>query len=119
MADTLTLVGLMLNFAGALLLVLHRFPALEVNDDGRSVAPQAEPSPEERVRNLRRYWRNAVATRAGLLCLCVGFAFQLLGFVYPDYGTDATRTATTLHQARSSATCARPSSRPAVPSPGA
>lgn len=119
MADTLTLVGLMLNFAGALLLVLHRFPALEVTDDGRSVAPQAEPSPEERARNLRRYWRNAVATRAGLLCLCVGFAFQLLGFVYPDYGTDATRTATTLHQARSSATCARPSSRPAVPSPGA
>ncbi|HKB54022.1 MAG TPA: hypothetical protein VKD22_08480 [Ramlibacter sp.] len=119
MADTLTLVGLMLNFAGALLLVLHRFPALEVTDDGRGVATQAEPSPEERSRNLRRYWRNAVATRAGLLCLCVGFAFQLLGFIYPDYGTDATRTTTTLHQVNSSVTCARPSSPPGVPSPGA
>jgi hypothetical protein len=101
MADTLTLVGLMLNFAGALLLVLHRFPALEVTDDGRSVAAQAEPSAEERSRNLRRYWRNAVATRAGLLCLCVGFAFQLLGFIYPDYGpADATSTTMTLHQVR-------------------
>jgi hypothetical protein len=83
MADTLTLVGLMLNFAGALLLVLHRFPA-----------------PEERSRNLRRYWRNAVATRAGLLCLCVGFAFQLLGFIYPDYGPGETNTTMTLHQVR-------------------
>ncbi len=119
MADTLTLVGLMLNFAGALLLVLHRFPALEVTDDGRGVATQVEPSPEERARNLRRYWRNAVATRAGLLCLCVGFAFQLLGFIYPDYGPGESNTATTLHQARSSATCARPSSPPAFPSPGA
>lgn len=98
MADTLTLVGLMLNFAGALLLVLHRFPSLEVTDDGRSVAAQAEPSPEERSRNLRRYWRNAVATRAGLLCLCVGFAFQLLGFIYPDYGQGETNTTTTLHR---------------------
>ena len=118
MADTLTLVGLMLNFAGALLLVLHRFPALEVTDDGRSVATQAEPAPEERSRNLRRYWRNAVATRAGLLCLCVGFAFQLLGFIYPDYGTDATRATLTLHRVSSSVTCARPSSPPAFPSPG-
>ena len=118
MADTLTLVGLMLNFAGALLLVLHRFPSLEVTDDGRSVATQAEPSPEERARNLRRYWRNAVATRAGLLCLCVGFAFQLLGFIYPDYGPDASSTSTTLHQVDSSVTCARLSSPPVFPSPG-
>jgi hypothetical protein len=99
MADTLTLLGLMLNFAGALLLVLHRFPALEVTDDGRSFAAQAEPAPEERARNLRRYWRNAVATRAGLFCLCAGFALQLLGFVYPDYGTESTSTAMRMHRA--------------------
>ncbi|HUJ85752.1 MAG TPA: hypothetical protein VLX30_02745 [Burkholderiales bacterium] len=95
MADTLSLLGLLLDFAGALLLVLHRFPALEVTADGRSMAPpQAEPSPQERARNLRRYWRNAVATRAGLVCLCVGFALQLLGFIYPDNGTGATGTTT-------------------------
>jgi hypothetical protein len=93
MADTLSLLGLMLNFGGALLLVLHRFPALEITADGRSMVPaQAEPSPEERARNLRRYWRNAIATRAGLVCLCAGFALQILGFVYPDTGTDATGT---------------------------
>jgi len=96
MADTLTLLGLLLDFAGALLLVLHRFPSLEVSADGRSlVAAQPEPTPEERAKNLRRYWRNAVATRAGLVCLCVGFAFQLLGFVYPDYSDTTTGTAAT------------------------
>ena len=101
MSDTLTLLGLLLNFAGALLLVLHRFPALEITADGRSMAPaQAEPAPEERARNLRRYWRNAVATRAGLVCLCVGFALQLLGYIYPDYGSDATNTSMTLHHVR-------------------
>lgn len=114
MADTLTLLGLLLNFAGALLLVLHRFPTLEVTDDGRGIAAQAEPTPEERSRNLRRYWRNALATRAGLFCLCAGFALQLLGFIYPDYGAESTNTATTLHHV---ATCARPSSLPVFPSP--
>ena len=64
--------------------------------DGRSlVAGQPEPTPEERAKNLRRYWRNAVATRAGLVCLCVGFALQLLGFVYPDNSGGATSTADT------------------------
>lgn len=93
MADTLTLLGLMLNFAGALLLALHRSPGLEVSADGRSLVPaQGEPAPEERARNLRRYWRNAVATRAGLFCLCAGFALQILGFVYPDYGADSGTT---------------------------
>ncbi|MGH8747215.1 MAG: hypothetical protein ACREUK_12090 [Burkholderiales bacterium] len=115
MADTLTLLGLMLNFAGALLLVLHRFPTLEVTDDGRSIAAQTEPAPEERARNLRRYWRNALATRAGLFCLCAGFALQLLGFIYPDDGTGATNDNTALHRV---ATCARPSSLPAFPSRG-
>jgi uncharacterized membrane protein len=100
MADTLTLVGLMLNFAGALLLVMHRFPALEVTDDGRGVATQPEPPQEERSRNLRRYWRNAVATRAGLLCLCVGFALQILGFIYPDYGSNAQTTTMMQHKLR-------------------
>jgi hypothetical protein len=101
MADALTLLGLMLNFAGALILVLYRFPALEITSDGRSIAPaQDEPTPQERSKNLRRYWRNAVATRAGLLCLCVGFAFQLLGFIYPDYGPVETNTTMTLHQVR-------------------
>ena len=60
MADTLTLLGLLLNLAGAMLLVLHRFPSLEITADGRSmVPPQGEPAPEERARNLRRYWRHA------------------------------------------------------------
>lgn len=96
MADTLTLLGLLLDFAGALLLVLNRFPSLEVSADGRSlVAGQPEPTPEERAKNLRRYWRNAVATRAGLVCLCVGFAFQLLGFIYPVDSGGATTTADT------------------------
>jgi hypothetical protein len=96
MADTLTLLGLLLDFAGALLLVLSRFPSLEVSADGRSlVAGQPEPTPEERAKNLRRYWRNAVATRAGLVCLCVGFAFQLLGFIYPVDSGGATSTAET------------------------
>jgi len=96
MADTLTLLGLLLDFAGALLLVLHRFPSLEVSADGRSlVAAQPEPTPEERARNLRRYWRNAIATRAGLICLCVGFAFQLLGFIYPGDSGTTTGTAAT------------------------
>jgi len=52
------------------------------------------------------------------LCLCVGFAFQLLGFIYPDYGPDASSTSTTLHQVDSSVTCARLSSPPVFPSPG-
>ena len=94
MADALTLLGMMLNFAGALLLVLFRLPGLEVTADGRSMVPsQGEPAPEERSRNLRRYWKNAVATRIGLICLCLGFALQLLGYIYPDYGADTTRTA--------------------------
>jgi hypothetical protein len=102
MADTLTLLGLMLNFAGALLLVLHRFPALEITADGRSLAAsQGEPAPDERARNLRRYWRHAVATRAGLVCLCAGFALQLLGFVYPDYDSGAGNAAYTARQVSS------------------
>ena len=94
MADTLTLLGLMLCFAGALLLAFHRFPTLEVTADGRSLVPaQNEPTPQERSKNLRRYWRNAVATRAGLVCLCVGFFLQLVGFIYPGYDTNTTSTA--------------------------
>ena len=86
MADTLTLLGLMLNFAGALLLMLHRAPGLEITADGRNLVPSPEePAPEVRARNLRRYWKNAIGTRAGLACLCAGFALQILGFVYPDY----------------------------------
>ena len=93
MADTLTLLGLMLCFAGALLLAFHRFPTLEVTADGRSLVPaQNEPTPEERSKNLRRYWRNAVATRAGLVCLCAGFFLQLVGFIYPGYGPATTST---------------------------
>ena len=103
MADTLTLLGLMLNFAGALLLALHRSPGLEISADGRNLVPaQEEPAPEERARNLRRYWRNAVATRAGLFCLCAGFALQILGFVYPDYSVS--NGSTTMMQYRVSVT---------------
>lgn len=94
MADTLTILGLLLNFAGTLLLLIHRFPSLEISADGRSlVPPQPEPAPEQRARNLRRYWRNAVGTRAGLVCLCAGFALQFLGYIYPSYPADATGTA--------------------------
>jgi hypothetical protein len=93
MADTLTLLGLMLNFAGALLLMLHRSPGLEITADGRSMVPaQDEPTPEVRARNLRRYWKNAIGTRAGLACLCAGFALQIVGFVYPDYGAGSGTT---------------------------
>ncbi|HSS46602.1 MAG TPA: hypothetical protein VLL03_04205 [Burkholderiales bacterium] len=82
MVDILTLLGLVLNFVGALLLMFFRFPALDVTADGRSLGQwQNEPTPEERSKNLRRYWRNEVATRAGLICLCVGFVFQLLAFI--------------------------------------
>ncbi len=79
-SDLLTLLGLLLNFAGTLLLVIYRLPALEITADGLELAG-IECSPEARRRNLRRYWRHASATRAGLVCLCLGFALQLLGFV--------------------------------------
>ncbi len=115
MADTLTLLGMLLNFAGALLLVLHRFPSLEITADGRSMAPsQGEPAPEERARNLRRYWRNAVATRAGLVCLCAGFALQLLGFVYPNYDTGA---GTAAYTARQMSSCVAPATNRSPASP--
>lgn len=97
MADVLTLLGMVLNFVGALLLVLFRFPALTVTADGRELGPpRGEPMPEARSRNLRRYWKNEIATRAGLICICVGFALQLIGFIYPDLGAGASDT-TTLH----------------------
>ena len=105
MADLLTLLGMALNFVGALLLVLFRFPALEVTADGRDLGQSHdEPAPEARAKNIRRYWKNELATRAGLICICVGFALQLLGFVYPDLGSGATDS-TFLH---SPATPARP-----------
>lgn len=97
MADTLTIIGMLLNLVGAILLALHRFPSLEITADGRSMVPaQREPTPEERARNLRRYWRNAVATRAGLICLCIGFAFQLLGYMYPAYPAEGGAAAASL-----------------------
>jgi hypothetical protein len=115
MADTLTLLGLLLNFAGALLLLLHRFPSLEITADGRSLVPlQGEPAPEARARNLRRYWRHAVATRAGLVCLCAGFALQLLGFVYPDYDAGAGGAAYTARQISS---CVAPATNSSPASP--
>jgi hypothetical protein len=93
MANLLTLLGLVLNFAGALLITVFRLPGLEVTSDGKSVAQgQAEPMPDERSKNLRRYWRNAAATKVGLICLCAGFAFQILGFLYPDTGNGGTTT---------------------------
>jgi hypothetical protein len=92
LADLLALLGLLLNFAGTLLLVIHRMPALDVTADGRDI-PGAEPADAAaRSRNLKRYWRHASATRIGLCCLCAGFALQLAGFVlgyaasYPDMG---------------------------------
>jgi hypothetical protein len=93
MANLLTLLGLVLNFAGALLITLFRFPGLDVTADGRSATQGlTEPTPAERSRNLRRYWRNSLVTKAGLICLCAGFAFQILGFIYPDTGYEATTT---------------------------
>ena len=87
MIDLLNLLGLLLCFAGALLLALFRMPALELTADGRPLAQgAAEPAPAERAANLRRYWRHAAATRVGLVFLCVGFALQLLAFV-GSYGT--------------------------------
>lgn len=92
LADLLALLGLLLNFAGTLLLVLYRMPALDVTADGREI-PGADPlTAEARSRNLQRYWRHASATRIGLWFLCAGFALQLAGFVlgyaisYPDGG---------------------------------
>jgi hypothetical protein len=81
MGDVVNLLGLLVGFAGALLLAIFRLPPLEVTSDGRRVAAE-EPTPEERARNLRRYWRNAAATRAGLICLCVGFALQALAYFF-------------------------------------
>jgi hypothetical protein len=59
--------------------------------------------PEERSRNLRRYWRNAAATKVGLICLCAGFAFQILGFLYPDTGNGGTTTSVAYHGSASAA----------------
>ena len=91
MADVLNLLGMILNFVGALLLLLFRIPGLDVTADGRDIG-QGEPTPEARSKNLRRYWKNEMATRAGLICLCIGFALQIAGYVYPDYGSDTTDT---------------------------
>ncbi len=66
MGDVVNLLGLLVGFVGALLLAIFRLPPLDVTADGRRVAAE-EPTPEERNRNLRRYWRNAAATRAGLM----------------------------------------------------
>ncbi len=79
-ADLLTLLGLLLNLAGTLLLVVYRMPALEIMGDGREMTG-TEVSAEARSRNLKLYWRHAAATRAALICLCLGFALQLFGFV--------------------------------------
>ncbi len=92
LADLLALLGLMLNFAGTLLLVLYRIPALDVTADGRDIPGTDPATAEARSRNLKRYWRNASATRIGLWFLCAGFALQLAGFVlgyavsYPGAG---------------------------------
>ncbi len=81
MGDVVNLLGLLVGFVGALLLAIFRLPPLDVTADGRRVAAE-EPTPEERNRNLRRYWRNAAATRAGLICLCLGFALQALAYLF-------------------------------------
>ena len=91
-ADVFTLLGLLLNFVGTLLLVLYRMPGLDITADGREVSGGEAPSPEARARNLKRYWRHASATRAGLICLCLGFALQMLGFVL-GYGSETSAKA--------------------------
>jgi hypothetical protein len=93
MIDLLNLLGLLLCFAGALLLALFRMPSLELSADGRSLAQgAAEPAPAERAGNLRRYWRHAAATRVGLVFLCVGFALQLLAFLASYGAADQSNT---------------------------
>lgn len=82
MGDVVNLLGLLVGFVGALLLAIFRLPPLDVTADGRRVAGAGEPTPEERSRNLRRYWVNAAATRAGLICLCFGFGLQALAYLF-------------------------------------
>jgi hypothetical protein len=93
MIDLFNLLGLLLCFAGTLLLALFRIPSLELTADGRSLAQgAAEPPPAERAGNLRRYWRHAAATRVGLIFLCVGFALQLLAFLASFSAADQSST---------------------------
>lgn len=86
MGDVVNLLGVLLGFAGTLLLVIFRLPPLDVTADGRRVVGE-EPAPEERNRNLRHYWRNAAATRAGLICLCLAFALQALAYLFWNTGS--------------------------------
>lgn len=105
MIDLANLLGLALNFIGALLLVIFRSPGLDVTADGRGIVQwENEPTAESRAKNLRRYWINASATRIGLIFLCVGFLLQLGAFVasteIPD--NENTRTKTFIEHWRSS-----------------
>lgn len=86
MGDVVNLLGLLIGFAGALLLAIFRIAPLDVTADGRRVAAE-EPAPDERNRNLRRYWLHAAATRAGLICLCVGFGLQALAYLFWSSGS--------------------------------
>jgi len=57
--STVNLVGLALNFWGALLLVIVNWTN--------------EPRPEEREKNKRLYWWYQTGFRIGMILLCLGF----------------------------------------------
>jgi hypothetical protein len=77
--STLNLVGLAVNFVGALLLVFFTSPALMVTKEGKGIVGWTnEPTSQEIEKNKRLYRWHQRGFKGGMLLLCVGFLLQLL-----------------------------------------
>jgi hypothetical protein len=77
-SSTLNLVGLSLNFIGAMLLVFFTSPALMVTKDGKDIIGLTnEPKPEVIKKNKRLYQRHQWGFTGGTVLLSAGFLLQL------------------------------------------
>jgi len=75
--------GLVVNAAGAALLIFFTSPPLDVTESGENFIPwRNDPqSPEQRAANLRKYLKHKYGFKSGVVMLTLGYVLQFIAAI--------------------------------------